>query len=233
MNQHRENVQNLVTNKMQELHNATEKWKENYERTVQHVCDKQGKLCEPKCQEAQKKENEKAAICQANQERKLKTKANGIESELLRHGDEVRQGIEAAHNEKHLQQIGESLMAELQLQAAGHKSDMHSMANPNRGAGEHNTLPTQEAQHTERKRLRNEMVTEIRNDLGLNSANAEWTKVRNEIDAKMNRATATMNDTTEETGGRLAQCFKFETTITKKIEEIMQNQDDRHERNGK
>jgi hypothetical protein len=83
MNQHRENVQNLVTNKMQELHNATEKWKENYERTVQHIYDKQDKLFERKCQETQKKENEKAAIYQANQERKLKTKANEIESELL------------------------------------------------------------------------------------------------------------------------------------------------------
>jgi hypothetical protein len=64
----------------------------------------------------------------------------------------------------------------------------------------------------------------------------------------MNREIATINDTTEEIGGRLAlaevsidqlttsrqsQHFKFETTMTKKIEEIMQDQDNRHERNRK
>jgi hypothetical protein len=79
-----------------------------------------------------------------NQERRLKTKANKIEAKLLNQaqslldqlpmdmgevkeeletqlrecGDQVREGIELAQNEKHLQQIGESLMKELQQQAA-------------------------------------------------------------------------------------------------------------------
>lgn len=43
-----------------------------------------------------------------------------------------RQGMEAAQNEKHLQQLGgDALMAELQRQAAGHRLlYMHSMVNP-------------------------------------------------------------------------------------------------------
>ena len=47
------------------------------------IHDKQGKLFERKGQEMQKKQNEKAERFQSNQEQKLKTKANEIESELL------------------------------------------------------------------------------------------------------------------------------------------------------
>jgi hypothetical protein len=95
-----------------------------------------------------------------------------IEKELREHGDNVRQGIkqqgiESAHNEKHLQQMGQALMAEMQQQAAGHKSDMHIMSKSNRGTSEHTALPTQ-AQCTERMRLHNEITTEIKNYLGMN-----------------------------------------------------------------
>jgi hypothetical protein len=56
-----------------------------------------------------------------------------IEKKLREYGDNVRQGIkqqeiESAHNEKHLQQMGQAVMAEMQQQAAGYKSDMHSMS---------------------------------------------------------------------------------------------------------
>jgi hypothetical protein len=176
MNQHKANVQNLVANKMQELHSVTDKWKEGYERAVKLVHARQGKLFEKKCQETQKQENDKAEKFQLNQERRLKTKADllnqaqslldqlpmdmgevkeELETQLQECGNQVQEGVESAQNEKHLQQIGESLiMKELQQQAAGHKLDMHNMAT-NQGAGEteHSTLPTH-AQCTERKRLR-------------------------------------------------------------------------------
>jgi hypothetical protein len=60
MNQYKENVQNLLSNKMQELHSATDKWKETYERAVKLVHDRQGKLFEKKCQETRKQENDKS-----------------------------------------------------------------------------------------------------------------------------------------------------------------------------
>jgi hypothetical protein len=73
MNQHKENVQNLVSNKMQDLYNVTEKWKEGCERAVKLIYDKQAKQFERRCQESQEKENEKAVKFQKNQERTLKT----------------------------------------------------------------------------------------------------------------------------------------------------------------
>ena len=259
MNQYKENVQNLVTNKMQELHSVTDKWKESYERAVKLVHDRQGKLFEKRCKETQKQENDKAEKFQLNQERKLKTTANEIEADLLNqaqslldqlpmdmgevkeelesqlraYGDQVREGIETAHNEKHLQQMGESLMKELQQQAAGHKMDMHNMAT-NRGAGagkEYSTLPTH-AQYMERKRLRNEIVTEIRNDLGMNTADAEWTKVRREINLKIDTEISMVNNTNEEVGARLALTevlvdqmdSKFETIMTARMEERIQEE---------
>ena len=93
MSQYKDNVQNLVTNKMQELHSVTEKWKESYERAVKLVHDKQGKLCEKKCKETQKEENDKAEKFHLNQERKLKTKANEIEADLLNQALYLRSSI--------------------------------------------------------------------------------------------------------------------------------------------
>ena len=88
-------------------------------------------------------ENEKAEKLQWNQERKLKRKVNEIKSELLNQaqslpdqqlpmdmgeakqelkaelrecGDQVREGVESACDEKGLQQVGELLMKELQQQ---------------------------------------------------------------------------------------------------------------------
>ena len=242
---------------MQELHSVTEKWKESYERAVKLVHDKQGKLFEKKCKETQKEENDKAEKFHLNQERKLKTKANEIEADLLNqaqslldqlpmdmgeikeelesqlraYGNRMREGIESAHNEKHLQQMGESLMRELQQQAAGHKTDMHNMAT-NRGAGaaDYSTIPTH-AQYTERRRLRDEIVTEIRNDLGMNTADAEWTKVRKEINLKIDTEISMVNSTSEEVGARLAltevlvdqMSSKFQAIMTARIEERMQD----------
>lgn len=55
---------------------------------------------------------------------------------------------------------------------------MHSMTTNRRASGtEYSTLPTH-VQCTEHKRLWNEIAKEIRNDMGINPANAEWTKVR-------------------------------------------------------
>jgi hypothetical protein len=50
-----------------------------------------------------------------------------LETELRECSDEARQGMEAAQNKKHLQQTGDSLMAELQRQAAGQRTDMQSV----------------------------------------------------------------------------------------------------------
>jgi hypothetical protein len=83
MNQHKENLQNLAANKMQELHSLTDKWKEACERAVKIVHDRQGKLFEKKWQETKKQENNEAEKFQQNQERRLKTKANQIEAALL------------------------------------------------------------------------------------------------------------------------------------------------------
>ena len=171
---------------------------------------------------------------QLKQERKLKTKANEIKADLLsnqaqslldqevpmdmgevkeeleaqlrEYGDQVQEGIELAQNEKHLQQMGEYLMKELQQQAAGHKMDMHNMASTNKqGAGgtEYSTLPTH-VQYMERKRLWNEIVTKIRNNLDMNTADAEWTKVRKERNLKIDTEISMVNSTNEELGARLA-----------------------------
>jgi hypothetical protein len=42
MNQYKANVQNLVSNKLQELHDTTATWKDNYERAIKQVYEKQG-----------------------------------------------------------------------------------------------------------------------------------------------------------------------------------------------
>jgi hypothetical protein len=246
MRQYNENVQNLVSNKLQELHDATTNWKENYERAVKHTSDTQNKAFERKCQVTQKRENDKAERIYSNQEKKLQTKADGIELELLNqaqslldqlpmdmgevkqelemelreYGDKVRQGIKAAQNEQHLQQLGDSLMAELQVQATGHKSDMNSMMGPNR---EYNTLPTH-AQHTERMRLRNEIATEIRNDLGLNTANAQWTRLRREVTEEMESKLATStNEAQDEIGGRIALAEVAINKLTDKMQEQLED----------
>jgi hypothetical protein len=124
-----------------------------------------------------------------------------LEMELREYGDKVRKGMEEAQTEKHLQQLGDSLMAELQTQAAEHKSDMNSMIGPSR---EYNTLPTH-TQYTERMRLRNEIASELRNDLGLTTANAQWTRLWTEVSQETNRKLfATANEPYDEMGGRLA-----------------------------
>jgi hypothetical protein len=82
-----------------------------------------------------------------------------LQMELREHGNKVGQGMEAGQNEKHLQQLVDVLMAELQRQAAGHKTDMHGMTS--QASQEQNTLPIQ-LQHTERIQLRNEIATEIK-----------------------------------------------------------------------
>ena len=51
-----------------------------------------------------------------------------LETELRVCGDEARAGLKTAQNEKHSQQLGDSLMSELQIQAANHKSDVHSLS---------------------------------------------------------------------------------------------------------
>jgi hypothetical protein len=51
-----------------------------------------------------------------------------LEMELRECGDKMQQGMEAAQNKKHLQQLADLLMAELQREAAGHKTDMHGNA---------------------------------------------------------------------------------------------------------
>ena len=93
-------------------------------------------------------------------------------------------------------------MAELQRQAAGHKTDLHSMTS-RASRGEQSTLPTP-LEHTERIRLRNEIVTEIRNDLGTNTADVQWTKLRKEISMKMDSKLAATDESHEEMGGRIA-----------------------------
>ena len=108
---------------------------------------------------------------------------------------------------------------------------------------EYSTLPTH-AQYMERKRLRNEIVTEIRNDLGMNTADAEWTKVRQEINLKIDTEISMVNNTNEEVGARLALTevlvdqmgSKFETIMTARIEERIQDEwkklkNDRNETN--
>jgi hypothetical protein len=243
MLQYKKNVQNLVSNKLQELHNVTETWTEKYERAVKHIFEKQGKLFERKCQDTQRTENEKAEKFQSSQENKLQVKADEIEAELLNqaqslldqlpmdmgevkqelemelreYGDKVRQGMETAENEKHLQQLGESLMAELQRQAAGHKTDLHSMTS-RASRGEQSTLPTS-LEYTERIRLRNEIVTEIRNDLGTNTADAQWTKLRKEISTKMDSKLAATDESHEEMGGRIALAEVAIDKITDQIAE--------------
>jgi hypothetical protein len=69
MKQRKENVQKVVSNKTQELHNVTEKWKDSCKRALKIMHEKQGKQFEKKCHETQHGENEKAAKLQANQER--------------------------------------------------------------------------------------------------------------------------------------------------------------------
>jgi hypothetical protein len=110
-------------------------------------------------------------------------------------------------------------MKELQQQAAGHKSDMHDMAT-NQGAGrtEHSTLPTH-AQHKERKRLRNEIATKIRNDLGMSTADAEWTKVRKEINMKMDTEIAMINVANNKLGDRLVLAEALIDQVTEKIKD--------------
>jgi hypothetical protein len=49
MIQHKKNAQNLVSNKLQELHDLTETWTESYERAVKHIFDERGKMFERKC----------------------------------------------------------------------------------------------------------------------------------------------------------------------------------------
>jgi hypothetical protein len=83
MNQHKEKVQNFVSNKLQEPHDITAKWKDDCKRqTVERTCDKQGKLFERKCQDTQKSESEKAKKFCSNKEKKCQTMADKTESEL-------------------------------------------------------------------------------------------------------------------------------------------------------
>jgi hypothetical protein len=157
MNQHKENIHNLLTNKMQESHSAADKWKETHERAVKLVHDGQGKLFEKKCQETRKQENDESMTFQMNQERRLKTKANEIEAksltqaqslldqppmdmgeakeeletQLRERGDQVREGVESAQNEKHLQQTGESLMKETRRKLTSHACGMDGDASIN------------------------------------------------------------------------------------------------------
>ena len=74
-------------------------------------------------------------------------------------------------------------------------------------------------------------MTEIRNDLGMNTADAEWTKVRKEINLKIDTEISMVNNTSEEVGARLAltevlgdqMLSKFEVIMTARIEECMQD----------
>jgi hypothetical protein len=98
-----------------------------------------------------------------------------------------------------------------------------------KGGTERSTLPAH-AQHAERKRLRNEIATEIRNDLGMNPADAEWTRVRKETNLKIDTEINLANSTNEVLGVRLALTeasvdqATSKGTLTARIEERMHDE---------
>jgi hypothetical protein len=89
MFQYTANVQNLLSNKVQELTSATAKWKENFESAIKLIQAVQGKLFEKRCQDMQKQETQKAERIYTKQERKLEQKARETEEKL----DEMQENM--------------------------------------------------------------------------------------------------------------------------------------------
>jgi hypothetical protein len=83
MSQHTANLQNLCSNKMQELANTTANWQSKFESAITIVQSAQGRIFEKECQETRKQENLKVKKTHRQEETKLQQKAAETEKHLM------------------------------------------------------------------------------------------------------------------------------------------------------
>ena len=213
--QHTATAETIIKVKIQELVDTTANWTDGFTKACQAIHDTQGRQFEIMCKESQKRSNQMNAKAYAAQKQQHQTEAFAIEqslttiqeamiqeaqsildqmpmdmgnikeemeTEMRLYGDNVQLDLEQANEEAHLSTVASALMAEMQHQAAQHKTDLNSLISLNK---KDQTLQTM-AQHSARILLRNEITTEIRNDLGIGlgieaQMQNEYEKTRNMI----------------------------------------------------
>jgi hypothetical protein len=213
--QHTIQAEMLVKNKLQELVDTTIKWKDRFATSCQSIHNAQERHFEEACTATQQHMLQTTASTYAAQQQKHKQDAQEIEqsltkiqdemiaeaqaildqmpvdmggikkeleAELRTFGDQVQQDLEYAQQMTHLRTVASAFMSEMQTQVAEYKTEMNSLIGSSR---EHNALPTM-AQYTAKTQLRNEITTEIRNDLGIGSGihakmQQEYQKTRDRI----------------------------------------------------